>query len=93
MAGCSIGVIIPFVMIFLLDNIDFVTNTVNSIGIPWYVLVLALVMLIADFVLISKANKRISVYTQAGVDEQDKWKAFKNIWKTFHYLKKKMYQI
>ena len=89
MAGCSIGVIIPFVMIFLLDNIDFVTNTVNSIGIPWYVLVLALVMLIADFVLISKANKRISVYTQAGVDEQDKWKAFKKYMEDFSLLKEK----
>ena len=72
MAGCSIGVFIPFVLVFLLDNIDFVTNTVNSIGIPWYLLVIALIWLIVDFILINRANNRISVYTQEGVDEQDK---------------------
>ena len=57
MAGCSIGVFIPFVLVFLLDNMEFVTNTVNSIGIPWYLLVIALIWLIVDFILINRANK------------------------------------
>lgn len=89
MAGCSIGVFIPFVLVFLLDNIDFVTNTVNSIGIPWYLLVIALIWLIVDFILINRANNRISVYTQEGVDEQDKWKAFKKYMEDFSLLKEK----
>lgn len=89
MAGCSIGVFIPFVLVFLLDNMDFVTNTVNSIGIPWYLLVIALIWLIVDFILINRANKRISVYTQEGVDEQDKWKAFKKYMEDFSLLKEK----
>ena len=89
MAGCSIGAFIPFILVFLLDNMDFVTNTVNSIGIPWYLLVIAGILLIADFVLINLANKRISVYTQEGVDEQDKWKAFKKYMEDFSLLKEK----
>ena len=89
MAGCSIGVFIPFVLVFLLDNMEFVTNTVNSIGIPWYLLVIALIWLIVDFILINRANKRISVYTQEGVDEQDKWKAFKKYMEDFSLLKEK----
>ena len=89
MAGCSIGVFIPFVLVFLLDNMEFVTNTVNSIGIPWYLLVIALIWLIVDFILINRANNRISVYTQEGVDEQDKWKAFKKYMEDFSLLKEK----
>lgn len=89
MAGCSIGVFIPFVLVFLLDNMEFVTNTVNSIGIPWYLLGIALIWLVVDFILINRANNRISVYTQEGVDEQDKWKAFKKYMEDFSLLKEK----
>lgn len=89
MAGCSLGVFIPFVLVFLLDNLEFVTNTVNSIGIPWYLLAFAGILLIADFVLINLANKRISVYTQEGVDERDKWIAFKKYMEDFSLLKEK----
>lgn len=89
MAGCSIGAFIPFVLVILLNNMDIVTNTVNSIGIPWYLLVIAGILLIADFVLINMANKRISVYTQDGVDERDKWKAFKKYMEDFSLLKEK----
>ena len=89
MAGCSIGVFLPFALMFLLNHSEFLTNTVNSIGIPWFVLVFAAIFLIVDFILINKANNRISVYTQEGVDEQDKWKAFKKYMEDFSLLKEK----
>ena len=87
--GGSLGTVILFVIIFLLMNKDSITDFVNLIGIPWYLLVIAFILLIADFVLISLANKRISVYTQEGVDEVDKWKALKKYMEDYTILKEK----
>ena len=48
MASCSMRAFIPIVLIFLLDNMEFVTNTANSIGILWYLLVIAGILLILN---------------------------------------------
>ena len=89
MQGAHFGaVIIPFVMIFL-GSSDLITSSIKSIGIPWYVILILIILIIVDFILSNIASNKIDVYTQKGIDEQDKWEALERYMKDFSLLKEK----
>ena len=87
--GCSLGFIVSFFAFFFLNNTEIITNTINSIGIPWYLIVIIVLLVIIDLILITKSNKTISVYTTKGVDERDQWIALKKYMMDFSLLKEK----
>ena len=80
--------IVFFGIIFLVAS-DMVTANFKTIGIPWYILLIIGIMLVIIIIIGSIANSRISAYTQLGLDEQDKWKAFKKYMEDFSLLNEK----
>lgn len=72
-----------------LENQEIITESINSIGIPWFVIVIMIILVIIDLITGNIAKNKISVYTQEGVDEQEKWKAFKKYMEDFSLLKEK----
>ena len=87
--GCSLGITIIFLIFFFFGNPEIITSTLKSIGIPFYVVIFIIIAVIINLILMKKANKVISVYTQEGVDERDKWIAFKKYMNDFSLLKEK----
>ena len=80
---------IMFFGYMFLDYQEIITESINSIGIPWFVIVLMIILVIIDLITGSIAKNRISVYTQEGVDEQDKWEPFKKYMEDFSLLNEK----
>lgn len=46
-------------------------------------------LIVINIIVENKAKNKISVYTQQGIDEQDKWKALKKYMEDFSLLKEK----
>ena len=80
---------IMFFGYMFLDYQEIITESINSIGIPWFVIVIMIILVIIDLITGNIAKNKISVYTQEGVDEQEKWKAFKKYMEDFSLLKEK----
>lgn len=85
--------VLSFILMFFLyivaDSYTLITSTINAIGIHWGIILVMITLAIIDIVIGSMAKNRISVYTQVGVDEQDKWKALKKYMEDFSLLKEK----
>ena len=80
---------IMFFGYIFLDYQEIITESIDSIGIPWFVIVIMIILVVIDLITGSIAKNKISVYTQEGVDEQDKWEAFKKYMEDFSLLKEK----
>ena len=89
MAGCSLSIIIFYIVIFLLDRMEYIINILEEIGILGFIIGGIAILIIADMILSILGDKRLNAYTQLGVDEQDKWKAFKKYMEDFSLLKEK----
>ena len=89
MLGGCMSVFATFFIFFFVTNINIITSSLDNIGIPWVVLIAMGILLVVDIVLENKAKKKISVYTQKGIDEQDKWIALKRYMQDFSLLKEK----
>ena len=81
-------VLVFFGIVFLVAS-DMVTANFKTVGIPWYILLIIGILLVVIITIGNIANKRISAYTQLGLDEQDKWKAFKKYMEDFSLLNEK----
>ena len=88
LSGCM-SVFATFFIFFFITNITLITSSLDKIGIPWVVIIAMGILLVVDIVLENKAKNKISVYTQKGIDEQDKWKALKKYMEDFSLLKEK----
>lgn len=88
LSGC-LSTFIIFFIFFFISNVNIITTAIDYIGIPYFIILIMIVFIIADIVIENKAKDKISVYTQQGVDEQDKWKAFKKYMEDFSLLKEK----
>lgn len=89
MLGGCMSVFATFFIFFFVTNINIITSSLDNIGISWVVLIAMGILLVVDIVLENKAKKKISVYTQKGIDEQDKWIALKRYMQDFSLLKEK----
>lgn len=88
LSGC-LSTFVTFFIFFFVANIGIITSTIESIGIPYFVIIAMIALIIIDVVTENVARNKISVYTQQGIDEQDKWKAFKKYMEDFSLLKEK----
>ena len=66
-----------------------IINLVSQSTIFGYGALLILALFIIDIILGIKANNKIDTYTQEGIDEQEKWKAFKKYMEDFSLLNEK----
>lgn len=81
--------LITFFGYFFLADIEMVTDSIESIGIHWIVICIMVILVIIDLILGSIAKNKVSVYTQEGTDEQNKWRALKKYMEDFSLLKEK----
>lgn len=89
MQDVQFGISIAFFIMIFLNSSEVITNSIKSIGIPWYVILILIILIIVDFILSNIASNKIDVYTQKGIDEQDKWEALERYMKDFSLLKEK----
>ena len=87
-----LSIILVFMLMFGIMYIcdqGTISTIFNSLGIIGYAIIVLLVLLVIDIITGIIARKKVSIYTQEGLDEQDKWKAFKKYMEDFSLLKEK----
>ena len=80
--------VILFVLIYLFfSSPTLFTNIKDTIGLSYSLMGIILLFIIIDKIVGKLAEIRISAYTQKGIDEQEKWTAFKKYMEDFSLLK------
>lgn len=66
-----------------------IINIISQSKIFGYLALFVVALFILDIIMSIKANNKIDAYTQEGIDEQEKWKAFKKYMEDFSLLNEK----